>query len=187
MNQSQLLKDQTLKNLLTSIFNLEFDLFTPLYKTVLTELILNDKSVKEISEKVKLTTTRTKIVIENAQRILLNRILKSNEMYSTISQTEKELVKQKELVEKLSKKLEEKKSIPKKLKQKLMLSVKDAKFSGRLNNILIHEDINTIGEVINLGKVKFSRLRNSGKKSAEEFELYLKNNGLNWEMRYEYL
>lgn len=187
MNQSQVLKDQTIKNLLTTIFNLEFDLFTPLYKTVLTELILNNKSVKEISAITQLSPNRTKVVIENAQRILLNRILKANEKYSAISQTEKELVKHKELAKKLTEKLEAKKSVPKKLKQQLILPIKDAGFSGRLRNILMNADINTIGDAINIGKLKFSRLRNNGKKSMEELEEYLKTNNLNWDMKYDYL
>ena len=83
-------------------------------------------------------------------------------------------------------KIEDKKSVPKQLKSKLSLLVTEVGFSSRLKNILINAGINTIGELINIGKMKFSKLRNNGKKSMEEFEEYLKINNLNWDMKYDY-
>jgi hypothetical protein len=181
---NQLLKDEVVKTLLTTLLNLEFQP-SPLYKTVLVELILNSKSVKEIAEITKLTPNRTKAVIKQAEKLLLNHILLLSKILPAYSLTQQAVSNYKGQLEHFQKQLGKNKNISKEIIRELNQQIAQTGLSSRLKNNLRYADIYTVGEAINIGRRGFSMLRNSGKKTIQEFEDYMEQNGLSWDMRFE--
>ena len=69
------------------------------------------------------------------------------------------------------------------LKKTLSTSVDNFEFSQRVLNICLMADIDTIADLVRYSRKDFSDLRNSGKKSVDEVEHFLKSKGLSWKMK----
>ena len=56
--------------------------------------------------------------------------------------------------------------------------VSEFEFSARLNNVLVANHIRTIGQILDLGREKFSKLRNVGERTMYELDAFLNKHNL---------
>jgi DNA-directed RNA polymerase alpha subunit len=69
------------------------------------------------------------------------------------------------------------------LKELLDTRIDELGFPKRVMNVCLMADIYTISDLIRYTRKEFGKLRNSGKKSGDDVEAFLKSKGLNWKIK----
>lgn len=156
----------------------------PVQQNILTEVLCNGKSFTELKDIVNLTTSRQKIIFDNAVSIVIDHIDRMNEGQKTQREMEIELAELRHWKKLLEANLEKKaeKEIAPELKDKLSQPVEVAEFSARCKNVLIAYEIYTIGDLIKCPRQELLKFRNFGKNSLMEIEAYFVKHGLWWHM-----
>ncbi|WP_276977862.1 DNA-directed RNA polymerase subunit alpha C-terminal domain-containing protein [Flavobacterium filum] len=170
--------------IIRKILKADISRLLPVQQNVLEEVLCNGKSFSELKDIVNLTTSRQKILFDDAVSYVIDHIDRMNETQKTQRELEKELIELRHWKKLLEANLEkrEEKDIDPELKKKLTQSVQLVEFSNRVKQNLSKEKIRTIGDIINYQRLELLRLRNFGQKSITEIENYFEKHGLWWDM-----
>lgn len=183
IDDNKTVREEAQKELLTALLKLDFKDFSPVYKTMLVEVLINGKTFTELKETVKLTTSRQKAVFQDAVNILKRNLQNVSNTLTSYQAMEKELSRSKAVIEFLEDKTNKENGIPPKLKKKLDIPIGKAGFSARVQQICSSGGIHSVSDLVGFSRREFLQLRNCGKISADEVEIYLEKNGLFWKMR----
>ncbi len=181
-NDNKTVRGEATKNVLTALLKVNIGTISPLYKTMLAEVLINGKTFTELTEIVQLTTGRQKVVFQNAVNSLINSLGKVNEKLSSYDDLKEELLITQKHFKILESKINKEISISPKLKKILSIPIDKAGFSKRVQQICSLAEIHFISDLVSVSKREFLGARNCGKKSMDEVEAYLNRNGLSWKM-----
>lgn len=173
---------EAVKNVLEVLLEINFGTISSLHKTMLVEVLINNKTFAELTETVKLTTGRQKVVFQNAVNSLINSLKKVNEKLNSYDQLKEELLITQEHFKILERKINREESISPKLKKILSIPIGRAGFSMRVQHICSFSGIHFISDLVSISKREFLKLRNCGKRSTDEVDEFFKRNELSWNM-----
>ena len=91
-NDNKTVRGEATKNVLTALLKVDIAMISPLYKTMLMEVLINGKTFTELTEIVKLTTGRQKVVFQNAVNSLINSLRKVNGKIKLCDELKEELL-----------------------------------------------------------------------------------------------
>lgn len=182
LTASEAIRESAIINLLEALLKVEFNQITPLYRTMLVEVLINGKTFTELKETVNLTTNRQKVVFQDAVKILKKKLESLDEHFASYKAIEEDLHHAQRAARGLESELTKIKSISPVLKKKLAIPIAKTDFSSRVQQICSSADIHTIADLVCFSRREFLNLRNCGKLSADEVEAYLEKNGLSWKM-----
>lgn len=183
IDDNKKVREEAEKELLTALLKVDFKDFSPLYKTMLVEVLINGKTFMDLKGAIKLTTSRQKVVFQDAVKILKRNLQGVNDTLASYHAIEKELSQSKAVIEFLESKINKENNIPPKLKKKLDLPIGKTGFSSRVQQICSSGGIHSISDLVGFSRREFLQLRNCGKISADEVEKYLDENNLSWKMK----
>lgn len=182
IDDNKKVREEAQQELLTALLKVDFNDFSPIYKTMLVEVLINGKTFTELKDTVKLTTSRQKIVFKDAVSILKSNLQEVNKALAAYQAMENELSQSKAVIEFLENKINKENSVPPSLKKKLAISIGKTGFSARVQQICSSAGIHSVSDLVGFSRREFLQLRNCGKLSADEAEAYLDKNGLTWKM-----
>ena len=161
-NDNKTVRGEATRIVLTALLKVNLGTISTLHKTMLTEVLINGKTFTELTEIVKLTTGRQKIVFQNAVNSLINSLGKVTEKLSSYDELKEELlITQKQILEsKINKEI----SISPKLKKVLSIPINRAGFSTRVQQICSMAEIHFISDLVCVSRREFLGFRNCGKK-----------------------
>lgn len=143
---------------------------------------IEKRNFKDVSEKIGLSEQRVRQIFHKATRKLFNNINKLFATaidFTTLNNSNTDLVKRNISLEKELKKIESEKNIIEIHMRKILATpMKDIGFSVRVYNSFTGADIKTLGEIISYSKKDLSKLRNLGKESLEEIFRLVESYGL---------
>jgi DNA-directed RNA polymerase alpha subunit len=178
VNDNKTTREECIKILLHSVLKIEVKTIMEIEKTILIEVLDNNKSFAELQSKCSLTRTRQRIILENATNKFAKYLESINEKQQFYEESEKELIELRHWKKILEANIEKEKAIDPKLKKLLALTIKEIGFSSRVQQVCYNENIYTISDLVKYSKRNLSRIRNCGRKSVKEIEDFLAKNGL---------
>ena len=181
-NDNKTLKAEASKELIASLLEINFEGLRPLYKTMLIEVLINDKTFSELNETVKLTTSRQKVVFQDAVKLLKKELNCMNNALVSFQTMEKELSQAQRLIEYLEGKASKENNIAPELKKKLAIPIGKSGLSSRVQQVCSLGNVHSVYDLVSLSRREFLSLRNCGKISVDEVEAYLYKNELSWKM-----
>lgn len=182
VNDNKTVRDESTKDLLNILLQMDINTLTPLYKTMLGEVLINGKTFGELKEIVKLPTSRQKVVFKNAVNTLINALKGVNDKLAAYDLLQAELILAKRSIKNLEDKISKENAIPPKLKKKLAVPIGKSGLSSRAQQVCSLGNVHSVYDLVSLSRREFLSLRNCGKISADEVETYLYKNGLSWKM-----
>ncbi|HTA84523.1 MAG TPA: DNA-directed RNA polymerase subunit alpha C-terminal domain-containing protein [Bacteroidia bacterium] len=178
MAKKKTLKEQRIEELLQSL--LLFGGLSKLEQTILTEVLINDKQFKDLTQSLRLTTYRQKQIFNTTTSRLMKALAVANENEDAYSAMKVELAATKKKLEALEKNNEERDKISPETKELLAIPIDKTYLSSRVKNVCYKADINKVSDLIKYSKRAFGGLRDSGKKSIDEVGAFLEAHGLSW-------
>lgn len=171
-------KEKAIKDILSKLTSEQIGFLTERRSLVFREILISGKSLPDIAEKLGLTSTRVKMIFEQAVESLISRLDAINEFFEKDRQRHLELT---ELRKKLNYYEEQEKKaglLSFDQKELLTKSINEFDFSMRILNTFRAADINTVSDLVRHTKQDLCRYRNCGKKSTTEVEKFLTSKGL---------
>ena len=162
------LKEQTAKQILSRLFGAFKIALTEREMEILQAFLVEDKTIKEIAEKMNLPTTRVKQMFNGAVTHLNARLDTFMQRYETAVRSEKEVVRLKEKLQSYE------------TKENNILSL-----SAKAKEILpmeINNGIYKVADLVKLHKRNLLIFRNSGKVAVKEVDDFFAKHGLSWGM-----
>ena len=180
---SQEKKIKMMKDILGNLLKQGNPLLYERENDILRWILIEDKSVKEVAEKICLTPTTTKHIFNRSfKRMCLN----CSEVTSTLHNT-KAMEKN---IHFLTNKLNEYEIkegnyslLSSDTKEILKMKVDDADFTIRLKNSLRYANIITVADLVKMCKRDLQGYRNVGKHTINEIEDFFKLHKLSWDMK----
>jgi|GEM_PF-2167298 len=175
-------KEQFKKDILSILFNQNNSLLSIRDTDIIRMILIEDKNLKEIGDKLCLTPTTISHLFNRAIRRI-------NFRYATINEQLENAVNMQEEIRFLTKKLRQYEneniisSLPSETKEILYKGIKEFNFSVRAINTFRAARINTLGDLVKFSKRDLLRFRNVGKVTILEINEFLKAKGLSWEMK----
>ena len=155
-------------------------------KTLLFEVLCNQKSFAELTDVMLLTTHRQKIIFNRAVEKLSVHIKDSNKKLSEIDKLENELIDLKKWKALLDSNLkvqnEKEEKIDPALQKLLLKNIADLKISERVKSVCRYGNLITVVDLVSSHRHDVLQLRNCGGKTIGEIENFLEENGLWWGM-----
>lgn len=187
---NNLIIKSAIKTIFSKLLNERSSLLTQREMDILKMVLLEDKKPEEIAGKCDLTSERIKQIFQHGIKRLYikmdaftDALNKKPEMQREIN----DLTNQVNLLEaKLNLYDETKKrrsALPEETQLLLNVGLEDFDISVRALNILNNENIKTVEDLVKIKRTDFLKLRNAGKKGADELEAFLISRGLAWNMK----
>ena len=176
------LKEQTAKQILSRLFGAFKIALTEREMEILQAFLVEDKTIKEIAEKMNLPTTRVKQMFNGAVTHLNARLDTFMQRYETAVRSEKEVVRLKEKLQSYETKENNILSLSAKAKEILPMEITAFNFSSRLRNVLHNNGIYKVADLVKLHKRNLLIFRNSGKVAVKEVDDFFAKHGLSWGM-----
>jgi hypothetical protein len=183
INDNKTVREESIKKLINSVLKIEVKSLMEIEKNILIEVLDNNKSFTELQLLNNLTNARQKIILENAVVRFSKYIERINDRQRLYEESQQELIELRHWKKLLEASLEKEKAIDPKLKKLLLLTIQQAGFSTRLQQICYNQNILIIADLVKYSKHKLSGLRNCGQKSITEVEGFFEKNGLVWSMK----
>lgn len=180
---SQENKLKMMKEILGNLLTQGNHLLAPRENNILRWLLVEDKNIKEVSEKLELTVTRTHHVFTGSIKRICSRCLEAGSMFQNYRELEKEVS---HLTNQLNNyKIKERNSslLSSETIELLKMTIFDTDLSTRLKNSLRYANIDTVAELVKMSKRDLQGYRNVGKNTINEVEDFFKQNKLSWSMR----
>jgi DNA-directed RNA polymerase alpha subunit len=156
---------------------------------VLRHAFVENESYTEIIASTGLSGTRIKQILPSATLRLVQFLHSTLEKIELISDLEQELASMRKELAELKEKcriseasLARRVELPPETQAILNTPIDQVGFSARIVNVFEREDIRTVKDIVQYRRKDFAGLRNTGKESLDEIEVFLKSKGLGWEM-----
>ncbi len=183
-------KDSATKFIFAKLISEDLGFLTERSSDVFRELMINDKTVTEVSQMFSLTPNRIMQIFEQAVKLIGIRLNSINKRMEEALQIDSELSvlrKKLEYYEAKEKLIEAKEkqlsALPYEVQELLSKELNEFYFSARVLNIFRADNIYTIADLVKTRKQDFLKIRNSGKLSAKEVDEFLTSKGLTWNMK----
>ncbi len=180
---SQEKKVQMMKDILGGLLKQGNHLLCERDNDVLRWILIEDKSVKEVAEKICLTPTTIKYIFNRGFGRLCFHCSEVTSTLHNVKAMEKN-------IHVLTNKLNEYKIkehnyslLSSNTQEILKMKISDLDFSARLKKSLRYADINTVADFVKMYKQDFQRFRNIGKLTINEVEDFFKLHKLSWNMK----
>ena len=176
------IKEQATKQILLQLFDTFKATMTALEINILQAILVEDKTLREIADKVQLPTTRVKQIFNGAIPRLNKRLEIFMQRYETAVKSEKEVEQLRTKLEQFETKKKNQLSLPAKTRGILPMEITAFNFSSRLRNVLHNNDIYKVADLVKLQKRNLLGFRNSGKLAVKEVDEFFTKHGLSWGM-----
>ncbi len=191
MSSKKTVREQGIERILPHIVFLGRNLMTKMEYEILTEVLVNNKKFTELNSVYQLTAHRLGQIFDRAIRQftigadeIRVKLDSHNNLLQELSAARNELASVTKKVVAVERKAERKQRIPVRIRKLLPLSIQETSLSVRVKNICAHERVLMIGHLVTFTRQDFLKLRNCGKGSADEVEVFLKSKGLSWGMQF---
>ena len=153
-------------------------------KTILFEVLCNQKSFAELADVMLLTPHRQKIIFNKAVEKLSTYIKDSNKKLIAFDKLEFELndLKSWKALLESNLKVEKENKIDSALKKLLSKNIADLQLSERVKSVCRYGNLITVADIVSSHRHDLLQLRNCGKTTILEIEDFLQNNGIWWGM-----
>jgi len=182
MPRRKTIREQSLEEILPYLFTFGDNIFTELEQTLLKEVLIYNKTFFDLIPSTELTTFRQKQIFNAAVKRLCRILHETGKKQSAYNKIEYELAEANEKLQNITSK-QNTLSLAPELKVLLDTPIDKAGLSARVVNICSRAGIGTLFDLIKYSRADFLKHRDSGKKSADEVEDFLKNKGLFWKMQ----
>lgn len=185
-SDNKTLREQSSKLLISQLLESQNEILMDREKTLLFEVLCNQKSFAELTDVMLLSTHRQKVIFNKAVEKLSAYITDFNKKLSSLNKLEdelKDLKTWKTLLEsslKAQKETEE--EIDPALKKLLLKNIADLKISERVKSVCRYGNLITVSDLVSSHRHDLLQLRNCGGKTIGEIENFLEVNGLWWGM-----
>lgn len=176
-------KDRATKTIFSKLISRELGFLTDRSADIFRELMINDKSVAEVSDKFSLTPFRIMQIFEQAVRFMDARLDSINKRIENTAKIELELEVLRKKLDYYEAKEQQLSALPYQVQELLTKNLSEFYFSGRVLNIFRAADIITVEDLVKYRKNDFARFRSSGKLSLKEVDEFLNAKGLMWNMK----
>lgn len=173
IDDNKTLRAQSTKELLAAAISIGKATLTEREYSILEDVLVNQKTFRELGESLQLTRSRVKAIFQNGEKRLNNlfkgihkRVTSYDALENELKEAEKKLAELQITVEKESK-------ISPELKALLATPISDLDFSARLLGVCVAAEISTVGDLVKFSKIDFLRMRNFGGKTMRELEDFL--------------
>ena len=174
---------ESIKLIFSKLLDDEQSLLTQRETDILRLVLLEDKKPEEIAEKFTLTTSRIRHIFQNSIKRLSVKLNNLGEKLSLSYSLQEEVNALKSKLGEYEEEQNKMTVLPLKIKKTLSVNLKSFNLSARTINILDNADIETVADLARMKRTDFLKFRNAGKKSVDELEELLKDNGLTWNMK----
>lgn len=161
------------------------DCFDPRYADVVLA-VLNGKPYSEIAERMKLKEPSIAAIWRKALRKFEYTMNRIDVLEKEVERLNKEVENRESIILELNSKLEGHETTEqaeyKRMRNLLATDVWDLDLSMRVLNTLRNAEIKTLGDLVKLHRPDLLHFRNFGKKSLNELDEIMENNGLSWNM-----
>jgi predicted DNA-binding protein YlxM (UPF0122 family) len=188
------IKEKTRRELSIKLVEVASKYLTEREEEILGDILLDDKTFNEIGDRLQLTSARVKQIFEKGVRRMYHflntieeKILRYDELSEQYSKMEKDLADLKKQVAVADKNKAIWKALLSKTRELLSTPIEDTTLSARIKNLCANGDVFgiipvTVADLVKLSPSKLKTFRNCGKKSIDEIEDFLSDNGLKWGM-----
>lgn len=161
------------------------DCFDPRYADVVLA-VLNGKPYSEIAERMKLKEPSIAAIWRKALRKFEYTMNRIDMLEQEVARLNKEVENRESIILELNSKLEGQETTEqaeyKRMRNLLATDMWEFDLSMRVLNTLRNAEINTLGDLVKLHRPDLLHFRNFGKKSLNELDELMENNGLSWNM-----
>lgn len=179
-----IMREEAINELLKSFLPLLKGEFQEVRQKLLHEVLIGKKSRKELSESLPHFPA---MLYERNFRSGVARLCKIPAELMEIAAEHKKVKDELEDLRKKFAVVETKRNNRAKLtpeqQEVLALTLEQAGFSARIRNSFEGPGIETIADLVTFSRKDILKFRNTGQKSVDEVETFLKSNGLTWEMQ----
>lgn len=175
-------KEQIKKDIFSILFSQNNSLLSSRDTDIIRMILIEDKNLKEIGDKISLTPTTISQLFNRAIRRI-------NFRYATINEQLENAVNMQKEIRFLTNKLRQYEngnlisSLPLETKEILYKGLKEFNFSARAINTFKAASIDTLADLVKFSKRDLLSFRSVGKKTITEIDEFLISKGLNWEMQ----
>lgn len=177
------IKESIRKDILSKLFDENSSLSTKKDTDVLRMVLIEDKKLSEVCEKLNLPPLEISQFFYRALRRVNLRFETFNSQMESTDDLREELF----LLRKKLQQYETKENKVSRLSLEridlLAKDICDVGLSGRVWRTLYAIDVRTIDDLVRMPKLKFLSCRNVGNKSIKELDEFLESKGLSWEMK----
>jgi hypothetical protein len=188
------IKEKTRRELSIKIAELASKHLTQKEQEILGEVLVDDKTFKEIGDKLQLTGARVRQIFEKGVRRMYyfivtidEKVHKYPELLEKCYKLEQEITDLRKGMTEVNKEEDVQPALSPEVQRLLRIRIEDTSLSVRIKNLCANGDIygnrpETIEDLIKLGPEKLKAFRNCGNKSIDEIRDFLLDNGLKWGM-----
>jgi hypothetical protein len=181
--KEDLLKQEAISGLLSTVINLEITKIPQVERTILNGLLVEGKTFKEVLETTKLTASRQTVVFQNGVNRLINNLGGLSKKLQSFDKLAGELYQTQQLLKKFENEDKLASALTWKQKKFLSLALTEIGLSARAVNVCDWGQIHTVSDLVKLSKTEFLKLRNCGKKTVDEVDAFFLKNHLSWKMK----
>jgi hypothetical protein len=179
----ELMKQQGVNELLKSILSLADGNLQEIQRKVLHAILIENKTTKELRKSLPhLPALRHEPVFRSGISDLCRTTARLLEIAADYKKVIPELHRLRKEKQYANEKLSRRAKLTPEQQETLGLTLEQAGFSARIRNSFNNEGIVTIADVVGFSRHSIRRFRNTGTKSVNEIEAFLKSKGLDWGM-----
>ena len=185
MDNEEALREQSIKKLFKALLPFGNTTLPAIEQRLLKEVLINKKTFEELQKPLGIPIVTQEKLFNHALKHL-NRILCDvSEKLHTNAYTilEKELAETKKKLESLERSAEQHDKLSPELKELLATPISQCDLPPRVQNICLFAEIKTVHDLVRYSRYDFKSFRNSGKRTCNDVEEFLEENGLSWEMQ----
>jgi predicted DNA-binding transcriptional regulator AlpA len=176
-------KERGTKIIFAKLISEELGFLTSRASDIFREIMINDKTVVEVSKMFSLTPIRIMQLLEQAVKTLEIRLNSINKRIENVHKIDSELEVLRKKLDYYEAKEKQLFALPYEVQELLPKKLEDFYFSKRVLNTMNAADVFTIGDLVKYRKQDFLKFRGSGKLSAKEVTAFLESKGLTWNMK----
>lgn len=176
-------KEQITKNILSKLFSPSNPLLSKRDTDILSMLLIEDKELEEVSNKVGLTPFQISELFDKSVIRVNFRLEDFNEQLQTNIDNQLEIKFLKHRLMVLENAEKTNLFLPLDTKELLSKDLGEFNLSARVVNCCRAHDIDTLAGLVKISKHDFSKFLNLGKASVNEVTEFLLSKGLNWKMK----
>jgi predicted DNA-binding protein YlxM (UPF0122 family) len=188
------LKEKTRRELSIKLAEFASNHLTPKEQEILGEVLVDDKTFREIGDKLQLTSHRVKQIFEKGVRRMYHflntideKVHRYDELAEKYSELEKEIVALRIKAAELEREEAIWTALSPKTQELLKMHISNTTLSARIKNLCARGDVfghvpKTVADLVKLSPSKLQMFNNCGQKSIEEIEDFFADNGLKWGM-----
>lgn len=183
-SDNKTLREQSTKTIISQVLESQHKILMDVEKTILVEVLCNQKSFSELTDFIQLTPHRQKIIFNKAVEKLTAHVKDSNKKLIAFDKLENELndLKNWKILLESNLKIQKENKIDLALKKLLSKNIADLKISERVKSVCRYGNLTKVADLVSSHRHDVLQLRNCGKTTILEIEDFLQNNGIWWGM-----